>query len=109
MAIRWAIVLTFGVFTTLAVYRNLALLRYRLTPPPDGREGHGDLVSVIVPARNEETNIRGCLQSVLDQGYQPIQVIVVDDNSTDGTGRILEQLASGTAGVMVVHGRPLPP
>ncbi|MDP2661222.1 MAG: glycosyltransferase family 2 protein [Dehalococcoidia bacterium] len=63
----------------------------------------------MVPARNEETNITGCLQSVLDQGYQPIQVIVVDDNSTDDTGRILEQLASGPAGVMVVQGKPLPP
>ncbi|MDO8690094.1 MAG: glycosyltransferase family 2 protein [Dehalococcoidia bacterium] len=109
MAISWALVLSFGVFTTLAVYRNLALLRYRLTPPPAGREGHGDLVSVIVPARNEAMNIRGCLQSVLEQGYQPIQVIVVDDNSSDGTGRVLEQLASGSTGVTAVHGKPLLP
>ncbi len=51
------------------------------------------LVSIIVPARNEERNIRRCVQSLLEQDYDNYEVIVVDDGSTDGTGRILDELA----------------
>lgn len=50
-------------------------------------------VSIIVPARNEEENIRRCVQSLLEQDYEHFEVIAVDDGSTDGTGRILDELA----------------
>jgi chlorobactene glucosyltransferase len=50
-------------------------------------------VSIIVPARNEERNIRRCVTSLLEQNYQNYEVIVVDDDSTDGTGRILDDIA----------------
>src|SRR5437899_9976424 len=52
------------------------------------------LVSIIVPARNEERNIRRCVTSLLEQNYQNYEVIVVDDGSTDDTGHILEDIAS---------------
>jgi chlorobactene glucosyltransferase len=51
------------------------------------------LVSVIVPARNEERNIRRCVTSLLEQDYANLEVIVVDDGSTDATPRILEEIA----------------
>ncbi len=50
------------------------------------------LVSIIVPARNEEQNIRRCVQSLLEQDYANYEVIVVDDGSTDGTESILDDL-----------------
>ncbi len=50
-------------------------------------------VSIIVPARNEEQNIARCVRSLLEQDYQNYEVIVVDDNSTDGTERELDTLA----------------
>ena len=53
----------------------------------------GPTVSVIVPARNEERNIERCVSSLLEQDYDHYEVIVVDDGSTDATGRILDQLA----------------
>jgi chlorobactene glucosyltransferase len=49
-------------------------------------------VSIIVPARNEERNIRRCVESLLDQSYQNFEVIVVDDGSTDDTPHILEDI-----------------
>src|ERR1044072_2218721 len=50
----------------------------------------GPLVSVIIPARNEARNIERCVRSVLATDYSPIEVIVVDDRSTDGTAGIVE-------------------
>src|SRR5205807_6836820 len=49
-------------------------------------------VSVIVPARNEQDNIRCCLESVLSQSYPNYEVIAVDDCSTDATLRIMKEL-----------------
>ena len=63
---------------------------------PDGRTPQEEinlpLVSVIVPARNEERNITGCVESLLAQTYPHFEVIVVDDGSTDGTPRLLHTL-----------------
>src|SRR5579859_1706388 len=50
-------------------------------------------VSIIVPARNEERNIRCCVTSLLEQDYDDFEVIVVDDDSTDGTSAILDDIA----------------
>ena len=50
-------------------------------------------VSIIVPARNEERNIRRCVTSLLEQDYANYEVIVVDDGSTDGTAAILDDIA----------------
>lgn len=46
------------------------------------------LVSVIVTTKNEQLNIKTCLQSIRDQSYKEIEIIVVDNNSTDKTKRI---------------------
>ena len=50
------------------------------------------LVSIIVPARDEERNIRRCVESLLEQSYPNYEVIVVDDGSTDDTPDILESI-----------------
>jgi len=54
----------------------------------------GPLVSIIVPARDEERNIRQCITSLLEQDYGHYEIIVVDDDSTDNTGCILDELAA---------------
>lgn len=46
------------------------------------------LVSVIIPAYNCERFLHEAVQSVLDQKYSPIEIIIVDDGSTDGTGTV---------------------
>src|SRR3989344_815094 len=48
-------------------------------------------VSVVVPMRNEETNASRCLHSLLGQSYPDLEVIAVDDGSTDQTSHILDR------------------
>lgn len=67
----------------------------------------GPLVSIIIPARNEARNIERCVRSVLSTAYAPIEVIVVDDRSTDGTADIVEPATGGR--VHLVRGTELPP
>lgn len=52
------------------------------------------LVSVIIPARNEEANIERCLLSVLMQNYSNFEVVAVDDNSEDRTPEIMKYIKS---------------
>ena len=66
-----------------AVIPRLANQRPNLSDSPSASEG---LVSVIIPARNESAVIETVVTSVLASGYQPIEVLVVDDRSTDDTG-----------------------
>ena len=63
------------------------------------------VVSVIVPARNEEVNLRTCLESLVAQEGITFELIVVDDNSTDRTREIAESFAKAR----VVDAGPLPP
>ncbi len=51
-------------------------------------------VSILIPARNEEDNIFPCLNAILQQSYpaEMMEIIVIDDHSTDRTGKIVESL-----------------
>jgi len=63
-------------------------------------------VSVIVPARNEEACLGACLQSLVDQGNVSLEIIVVDDHSTDRTREIADSFAG--KGVRAIDAGPLP-
>lgn len=64
--------------------------------------------SLLVPARNEARNIEACARGLLGQDYPDFEVIVLDDESTDGTGEILKRLAAEDARLHIMHGQPLP-
>lgn len=66
------------------------------------------LISVCVPARNEEQDIRGCAESILAQDYPSFEVIVLEDRSTDSTAEILDSLDARRGKLKVIHGAPLP-
>lgn len=60
---------------------------YRLGPlGPEHLPSPAPLVSVIVPARNEVHNIGACVDALLAQDYPELEILVVDDRSSDGTG-----------------------
>ncbi len=67
------------------------------------------LVSVLVPARNEENNIGHCLISLLEQDYKTFEIIVLDDESTDNTSRIVEKYMKKHKQIQLCHGKRLPP
>lgn len=66
------------------------------------------LVSYLVPVRNEARNIASCVQSLLAQDYPSFEVIVLDDQSDDGTRNILEQIAGSQPKLRVIEGAQLP-
>jgi chlorobactene glucosyltransferase len=69
---------------------------------------NAQLISVIVPARNEAANIERCVRSLLAQTYPNLEIIVIDDGSTDATPAILARLAAESSRLQVIIGRPLP-
>jgi hopene-associated glycosyltransferase HpnB len=81
----------------------------RLHDGPGGRDDWPDVVCVI-PARNEAPTIGGCVASLTDQDYPGrVSVIVVDDNSTDGTGDAAGRETKNPDALSVVTGKPLEP
>jgi chlorobactene glucosyltransferase len=66
------------------------------------------LVSVIVPARNEAHNIARCMSSILSTTYPNLELIVVDDSSTDETAAIARAAAAGDPRARVITSPPLP-
>ena len=66
------------------------------------------MVSVCVPARDEERGIRACLESLLKQDYPGFEVIVVNDHSTDRTGEVIRELEGKDSRLIALDGEDLP-
>lgn len=61
------------------------------------------LVSVIVPVYNVEKYVNACLRSITEQSYQNLEIIVVDDGSTDGSGSICDEWECADSRISVIH------
>ncbi len=66
------------------------------------------LISVLIPARNEEANIESCLESLRRQDYPHFEILVLDDTSTDSTAEIVAGVAAEDSRVRLLRGDPLP-
>ena len=64
-----------------------------------------ELLSVIVPVYNTEKYLKECIESILDQTYEEIELILVDDGSTDTSGMICDKYGEKDSRVKVIHKR----
>ena len=62
-----------------------------------------ELISIIVPVYNVEKYIRRCINSILNQTYQYLEIILVDDGSTDNSGLICDKYAHMDNRITVIH------
>ncbi|NLG99155.1 MAG: glycosyltransferase [Chloroflexi bacterium] len=102
-----SLAMVFSLWVTRWVHSQYELsIKVETAEPPDS---DAPLVSVIIPARNEARNIRSCVLGLLRQTYPNIEVIAVDDRSSDSTPQILAALAEEDPRLAVIQGQPLPP
>lgn len=79
-----------------------------LVAPQSDVDGLPATVSIIIPARNEARNIERCLARLAAQPLPGVEVVVLDDNSTDGTSDVARSFSDRLPGLRVVEGQPLP-
>jgi chlorobactene glucosyltransferase len=103
LASTLACLIGIGIIAWLHAPRPLDVV-VRPAPPPEG----APLISVCVPARNEERNIRRCCEALLEQTYPNLELVVIDDRSTDGTARILSELSTRASSLRSLRGEELP-
>lgn len=103
--------------TGYLILTSFILLRNRLNFTSLSRAGglrftdDSHKVSICIPARNEERNIKKCVESALNQSYPNMEVLVLDDNSTDQTGDILSSIKrnhSNASNLICLKGKPKP-
>ena len=94
----------------LAAARGLRQIPDLLKPEFDQPAGPtAPSITVIVPARNEAADIQDCLRSLLAQDYLRLEILAVNDRSTDATGDLMDKLAELGGRLRVLHIRDLPP
>lgn len=86
----------------------LAVLHAPILRPHTKAPRDGPLVTVIIPARNEATRIGACLAGLARQSYRRFEVIVVDDDSHDGTAEIARDYQQRLPALTIVSNHALP-
>lgn len=99
-----SLVLVVGLWATLLSFSNRRVMeKLKKTAPISEKP----LVSIAIPARNEEHFIQACVSSLIDQSYENIEILILDDNSTDNTALEAQQLQKQDSRVRIIKGKPL--
>jgi chlorobactene glucosyltransferase len=99
------------VATGLILFAFNIILNLHTLKKPDKKSELPDtapLISILVPARNEETNIATCLNSLRNQDYPNYEILVLDDNSTDSTATIVRKMVEEDRRIRLLSGTQLP-
>jgi len=108
MNIETLMILVIAFLSTSLVYvaqSNLRNLK-RLKTLSDKQEN--EIVSILIPARNEYHNLRRCLDSLINQDYSNIEILVLNDRSTDQTATLVEEYQNKDKRVQLLQGQDLP-
>ncbi|NOJ27677.1 MAG: glycosyl transferase [Nitrososphaera sp.] len=94
-----------GVFGIWVYFLSYMIKSFKLAPRLSnaGKTYKNPKVSVILPARNEESYIARCLESLLAQDYSNFEIIAVNDSSTDSTAKIIQDFAAKDSRVVYVQ------
>lgn len=107
LAVGWVVAIAWAGSTILTVrFLRSSRLADRAGNAPDPRLW--PMVSVVVPARDEAERVEKALRSLAGLDYPALEVIAVDDRSTDGTGAIIDRVAAGDPRVRALHIAELP-
>ena len=99
------------VILVIAIVNAITFPRLRVPPPSSTPLIHPSadtpLVSILIPARNEADTIANTLRTLRAQTYTPFEIILLDDQSTDGTPEIARAAAQGDPRMQIIAGQPL--
>ena len=103
--ISWIFLFLFSIRAYLHTPKVISKHSYLTNEPSsprknkNNRESNLPFLSIIIPARNEQDNIERCIISLLHQDYPDFEVILVDDNSTDNTLKVVRNIRSQKGGL----------
>src|ERR1700676_2422021 len=103
LSVAFIFVLGIGLVSGRTIVVGLLAIIEKFRPAPPDHPDFQPPVSVLVPAYNEESVIVYTINSVLESDYPKLEVIVVDDGSTDGTGDLLDEQFARNPAVRVIH------
>ncbi len=101
--------LTGAAAATAALLAAHSLRNLRLLRRPIGGIATTALVSALIPARDEASRIGPCVTALLAQRGVDLELLVLDDGSTDGTAEVVHAVARGDPRLTLLQGRPPPP
>lgn len=101
----WILIICLACFVMWTVFNSLFMPSLPKTPHVDGQP----LLSVLVPMRNEERNVKALTRSLKSNTYPTVEFIILNDNSTDRTQQLLEAEIAGDSRFTLLQGAPLPP
>ena len=105
MSILYAsLILIVGLWATLLSFSNRRVMEKLKNT---AHHSEKPLVSIAIPARNEEHFIQACVSSLTTQSYENIEILILDDNSTDNTAEIVRLLQESDQRVRIIKGKPL--
>jgi len=103
LSVAFIFVLGIGLVSCRAIIVGLLAIIEKFRSAPLAHPEFQPVVSVLIPAFNEEDVIVDTIQSVLESDYPRLEVIVVDDGSNDGTGELLDAQFGRNPAVRIVH------
>jgi glycosyltransferase involved in cell wall biosynthesis len=62
-----------------------------------------DLISIVIPVYNTAKYLPRCIESIINQTYKNLEIIIVDDSSTDDSGKIADEYSKKDSRIIIIH------